>query len=451
MTEKLDFKKTLLLSSLIFGMFFGAGNLIFPIHLGQLAGENWLIATIAFLMSAIIIPWLALIALSQTRSAGIYDIAKPVGRGFAIFFLIATHVSLGPMIATPRTATVAYSLSFANWLPKQAQGIGLFLFSAIFFALVFWIGSREQNITKYIGKYLNPIFIILLLLIFLLAIFHPMGGLSHAANAAYQTKAFSSAFLEGYNTLDALAALAFGITIVRAIQMMGFKQSAIISKITAKTGLIAILGIAIVYVGLILLGATSLSQFKFSENGTIALTQIMMYYLGDFGGAFLAVMGTLAVLTTAIGLTASFAQDFHRIFPKVSYRSWLILTIALSFVASNFGLDTIISWAEPLLMFLYPIAIALIILGIASPLFNRARVVYLPTMILTFIPAIIDGIQNLPFNIALLKPFLTWYVNTIPMANVGLEWLMTTLIGFVLGLALYKIQGRNKVTLVENV
>ncbi|ADG39854.1 MULTISPECIES: branched-chain amino acid transport system II carrier protein [Leuconostoc] len=450
MKEKLDFKKTLLLSSLIFGMFFGAGNLIFPVHLGQLAGQNWLIATTGFLMSAIIIPWLALIALSQTRSAGIYDIAKPVGRGFAIFFLIATHVSLGPMIATPRTATVAYSLSFSNWLPKQAQGVGLFLFSAIFFALVFWIGSREQNITKYIGKYLNPLFIILLLLIFLLAILHPMGSLSHAANAAYQTEAFSSAFLEGYNTLDALAALAFGITIVRAIQMMGFQQSAVISKITAKTGLIAILGIAIVYVGLILLGATSLSQFKFSENGTVALTQIMMYYLGDFGSAFLAVMGTLAVLTTAIGLTASFAQDFHRIFPKVSYRSWLILTIGLSFGASNFGLDTIISWAEPLLMFLYPIAIALIILGIASPLFNQARIVYLPTMILTFIPAIIDGIQHLPFNIALLKPFLTWYVNTIPMANVGLEWLTTTLIGFVLGLALYKLQGRNKVTLVEN-
>lgn len=449
MAEKLDFKKTLLLSSLIFGMFFGAGNLIFPIHLGQLAGQNWLMATIAFLMSATILPWLALIALSQTRSAGIYDIAKPVGHRFAIFFLIATHVSLGPMIATPRTATVAYSLSFANWLPNQVQGIGLFLFSAIFFALVFWLGSLEKNITKYIGKYLNPIFIILLLLIFLLAIVHPMGSLSHSANPAYQTKAFSLAFLEGYNTVDALAALVFGITIVRAIQIMGFKQSATISKITAKTGFIAIMGIAIVYVGLIVLGATSLSQFTFSDNGTIALTQIMMYYLGDFGSAFLAVMGTLAVLTTAIGLTASFAQDFHRIFPKISYRSWLIVTIGLSFLASNLGLDTIIIWAEPMLMFLYPIAIALIMLGVASPLFHQARIVYLPTMSLTFIPAIIDGIQHLPINITRIKPFLTWYSNTIPMAEVGLEWSMATIIGFVIGLILYKLQVRNKSILIK--
>ncbi|QEA34047.1 branched-chain amino acid transport system II carrier protein [Leuconostoc carnosum] len=449
MTEKIDFKKTLLLSSLIFGMFFGAGNLIFPVHLGQLAGQHWGLATIAFLLSAIIIPWLALIALSQTRSAGIYDIAKPVGSGFAIFFLIATHVSLGPMIATPRTATVAYSLSFANWLPNNLQTIGLFLFSAIFFGIVYWLGSHEHNITKYIGKYLNPIFIFLLAVIFLLAIFNPMGQLSHTPNIAYQTQAFSSAFLEGYNTLDALAALAFGITIVRAIQMMGFEDTATISKITVKTGFIAILGIAIVYVGLILLGTSSLAQFKFSENGTIALTQIITYYLGSFGGAFLAVMGTLAVLTTAIGLTASFAQDFHRILPKISYRQWLIITIVLSFVASNFGLDTIISWALPLLMFLYPIAITLIILGIASPMFNNARIVYLPTMILTLIPAFFDGIQHLPFSITFLKPFLTWYATSIPLADVGLEWIATTIIGFVIGLILYKLRNVQQVADIE--
>lgn len=441
--KKLDFKQTMLLSSLIFGMFFGAGNLIFPVHLGQLAGGQWLTATIAFLLSATVIPLLALIALSQTRSAGVYDLAKPLGSGFAIFFLIAAHVSLGPMIATPRTATVAYSLSFGNWLPQGGQQIGLFIFSAIFFMTVFWLGSREKNVTKYIGKYLNPIFVILIGMIFLIALIHPMGGLTHTPTSAYQTSAFSSAFLEGYNTLDAIAALTFGISIVRAIQGLGFSDSGVIAKITAKTGIIAISGIAVMYIGLILLGATSLSRFNLSENGTIALMQITTYYLGDLGGAFLAVMGIIAVLTTAIGLTASFAQDFHRIFPKLSYKKWLFITIFLSFIASNFGLDTIISWALPVLMFLYPIAITLILLGVLSPLFNNARIVYLPTMILTFIPAILDGIKNLPAHIsgsATIEPLVSWYTNHIPFADVGLEWVITTIVGFVVGLVLYRIQ-----------
>lgn len=450
MTTKLDIKKTLLLASLMFGMFFGAGNLIFPVHLGQLAGLNWGPATIGFLLSATVIPLMALISLSQTRASGIYDLAKPLGRDFAIFFLIAVHVSLGPMIATPRTATVAYSLSFANWIPSSWQSIAQLIFSAIFFGIVYFLGSREQNLTKYIGQYLNPIFVILLVLIFLLAIFNPMGTLNHTAEAAYQTKAFSSEFIEGYNTLDAIAALAFGITIVRAIEAMGFSGRRQIAQITAKTGFIAIAGIAIVYIGLILLGATSLSHFKLSENGTTALMQITNHYLGSFGGAFLAVMGTIAVLTTAIGLTASFAQDFHRIFPKISYKKWLILTIGLSFMAANFGLDNIIAWAVPILMFLYPIAITLILLGLLSPLFNNASVVYLSTMIFAMIPAIMDGIANSPFS-GLFKGLVGYhddkgvlhfgfYQNLLPFADMGFGWITPTILGFLIGFTLYKIK-----------
>lgn len=457
MTKKLNIKQTLLLSSLIFGMFFGAGNLIFPIHLGQLAGENWGPATIAFLLSATILPLMALISLSQTRSSGIYDLAKPLGKGFAIFFLISVHVSLGPMIATPRTATVAYSLSFSNWLPSNLQTVGQFIFSAIFFAIVYFLGSSDKHLTKYIGKYLNPIFIILLIIIFLLAIFNPLGDLHGTAQVAYQTDAFSAAFLEGYNTLDAIAALAFGITIVRAIEAMGFTESTDVAKITAKTGIFAILGIAIVYIGLILLGASSLSHFNLSDNGTTALMQITNHYLGSLGGAFLAVMGILAVLTTAMGLTASFAQDFNRIFPKISYKKWLLLTIVLSFISANFGLDNIISWGLPVLLFLYPISITLVLLGLLSPLFNNSKIVYFPTMMLVFIPAVLDGIANAPFANTF-KYLIGYhdvkgilhngiYQNLLPFADHGFGWIIPGIVGFIVGIFLYKI--RRKVNVFE--
>ncbi|MGK0607324.1 branched-chain amino acid transport system II carrier protein [Enterococcus gilvus] len=448
--KNLNMKETLLLASLIFGMFFGAGNLIFPIHLGQLAGEHYISATIAFLLSATVIPLAALISLIQTRSTGIYDLAKPLGNSFAIFFLIAVHISLGPMIATPRTATVAYAFSFANWLPDSWQTIGQIIFSAIFFGIVYFLGSREERLTKYIGKYLNPLFIFLLSIIFLLALFNPLGNLNHAAQTVYQTKAFSSSFLEGYNTLDAVAALAFGITIVRAIENMGFKDNYQIAKTTAKAGTIAIFFIGLVYIGLILLGASSLAHFKLSSDGTTALMQIVHYYLGYFGGAFLTIMVILAVLTTAMGLTASFAQDFNRIIPKVSYKKWLGLTITLSFLSANFGLENIISWGFPVLMFLYPIAITLIILGLLSPLFEKAEMIYLPTMGLVAIPAIFDGISNAPF--AQFFHYLIGYhdskgmlhngiyQNLFPLSTEGFGWLIPGIVGFIIGLIVHKRQ-----------
>ncbi|GMA68987.1 hypothetical protein GCM10025879_02330 [Leuconostoc litchii] len=353
------------------------------------------------------------------------------------------------MIATPRTATVAYSLSFAQWLPNSWQLAGQITFSAIFFSVVYFLGSREQHLTKYIGKYLNPIFIILLGLIFILAIFKPMGGFDHAAQQMYQTKAFSSAFLEGYNTVDAIAALAFGITIVRAIETMGFNKRQDIARITAQTGIIAIAGIAFVYVGLIILGATSLAHFNLSENGTIALMQITNHYLGTFGGAFLAVMGTLAVLTTAIGLTASFAQDFNHIFPKISYKNWLLITIVMSFISANFGLNNIIAWGLPILLFLYPIAITLILLGLLSPLFEKSSIVYWPTMLFVLIPAIMDGIANAPFA-ASFKYFIGYhdtkgvlhfgaYQSIVPFASIGFGWIIPGFFGFIIGMLVYKI------------
>lgn len=444
MEKKLTKQQIILLVSLIFGLFFGAGNLIFPVHLGQLAGAHWLSATGGFLLSATLIPLAALIALSTTRSVGIYDLARPVGTSFAVIFLIACHMSLGPLIATPRTATVAYSLSFANWLPKAWVGNGQIIFSIIFFVLVYLASIQSKRLINLIGKYLNPIFIILLIIIFILGWLHPMGSLQQPVTSQYTHHAFSAAFLQGYNTLDAIAALTFGITIVRSIESMGYRQAGTISKIIAKTGFWAMLGTATVYIGLILMGASSLGQVSLSENGATALSQIMQFYFGSFGQAFLGVMGTLAVFTTAMGLTASFAQDFNRIFPQISYRIWLAVTTILSFLVANLGLDQIIKWAAPVLMFLYPLAIVLIILGLLNPWIKQNKLIYRTTIFFTVIPAVFDGLSNAPFANQLggLVSYTTanglvqtgWYQSVIPGASIGFGWLIPALLGLIVGL-----------------
>ncbi|CAK8054077.1 branched-chain amino acid transport system II carrier protein [Eupransor demetentiae] len=452
MTKKLSWKQTLLLVSLIFGMFFGAGNLIFPVHLGQLAAGHWLPATIGFVLSATMVPLLALIAFSTSKSESIFDLVKPLGGGLAIFFLIAVHVTMGPLVATPRAASIVYSLSFANWLPQGIQGVSQVVFFVLYFGLLYWVGVQKQSLTVIIGKYLNPIFIVLLAFIFILGILHPMGSLEHVASAEYQRHAFTAAFLEGYNTVDIFSSLIFGISIVQAINAMGFHGSQTTGKIIAKTGTFAMLGLALFYLGLILLGATSLGKLTVSDNGAQGLTQIVTYYLGSFGQAFLAVTAFLAVFTSAMGLTSSFAQDFHKIFPKVSYKVWLAFTVILAFLVANLGLDNIIAWTMPFLIFLYPLAIVLTILGLLAPWLGRDKILYQTTMFFTLFPAILDGLVRAPFakSIGHLVGYLDQaghlhpglYQELLPGASVGFGWVLPAIIGFALGLILSRYHNK---------
>lgn len=436
--NKLNFRGTMLIASLIFGMLFGAGNLIFPVHLGQLAGGKWIPASLGFLVTGTLIPLIALIALGVSKSHGLYDFSAPAGKKFGAFFLIVTHLSLGPLFATPRTASTAFQLSFASVLPAKYQTIGLLLFSAIFFILVYLFAQNEIHLTRYIGKWLNPLFLVLLFTIFLIGLSKPMGNLHQDVATVYQTSAFANGFLEGYNTMDALATLAFGITIIKALSFLKITHPKQIAGSLIKAGTLAMGVEAIIYIGLIMLGTASLGQFKISANGGIALGQITQHYLGSFGTAFLGVMGTLAVFTTALGLVTSFAQDMHSIFPKISYNFFLILTTAASFCTSNMGLTQIIAWATPLLMFLYPLAMALILLSLLSAFFKLDTLVYRSTLLFTGTAAVLDGINAAPLLIRnLFSVVLEGYHQYIPFSGQGFGWILPTAAGMACGLCLH--------------
>lgn len=441
MENRITTRKSLIIASLIFGMLFGAGNLIFPIHLGQLAGEHWLTASSGFLISGVLIPLMALLAISITRSNGIYDLARPNGHYYALIFLILVHATLGPFFATPRTATVPYEIGIASHLPTGANTIGLLIYSAIFFSLVYYLSAREAKITTLIGKILNPLFLLMLFIIFLLAFISPLGSAGDITpTAAYTQNAFSNGFLEGYNTMDGLAALAFGITVISAIKALGIKHQRDVSLATAKSGLIGIIGVAIIYLGLIWLGATSLHHFRIAENGGTTLAQIAHYYLGTAGDAILATLATVTCLTTAMGLVVAFSQDFHRRFPRISYKTFLRLNCGLSFLFANLGLNQIITWSTPFLMFLYPLAITLIILGIASPLFNNDARVYKITTAFTLIPALFDMANALPAplnGLPAIKAMIAFANQYFPFFKLGFGWLSFGIIGMALGLIIH--------------
>lgn len=268
-----------------------------------------------------------------------------------------------------------------------------------------------------------------------------MGSASHqAATAAYQHAGFFNGFLQGYNTMDALAGLAFGVTVVTAVRQLGKTRPSSNAKVTAKAGVFATSMIGFIYVVLIWLGATTLANYKVSADGGVAFNQLVTYYLGGIGHALLATLITVTCLTTAVGLVAAFAQDFHKHFPKVSYHTWLALTCFASFFTANFGLDQIILWSTPMLMFLYPFAMVLILLSVFSPFFNRDPLVYALVVGFTTVPALLDMVAAFPPVVsqsAFGQTLGAFQHNVLPFASLGMDWVAPAVVGAVLGLGLH--------------
>ncbi|KRN21444.1 branched-chain amino acid transport protein [Lacticaseibacillus camelliae DSM 22697 = JCM 13995] len=441
---KLKTRDYVVVASMLFGLFFGAGNLIFPLHLGQLAGANWLPAALGFLVTAVVLPLLSVLAISATHAKGVYDVGLPLGKWFALAFMILIHATIGPLFGTPRTATVAFTTGVAPMLPKAAAQGGLLVFSALFFVAAFLLSYKETKITSAIGKVLNPTFLVLLFVLFFAGYLNRMGSVGAAAvTADYKSAGFLNGFLQGYNTMDALAGLAFGVTVVTAVRGLGLKKDGDVAKFTAKAGVLATAAIGLVYLLLIGLGAMSVNHFAVSSEGGTAFNQIVTYYFGAAGHALLAAMLTLTCLTTAVGLVAAFAQDFHKHFPKVSYRAWLAMMSFASFLTANFGLDTIIQWSTPMLMFLYPLAMVLIGLSVASHLFHRDPVVYGFVVAFTVVPALMDMVASFPavisksgFGLAITH-FRDAYL---PFSSLGLGWVAPALVGLAIGLTIHFVR-----------
>ncbi|GAY72375.1 branched-chain amino acid transport system carrier protein [Lentilactobacillus kosonis] len=408
------------------------------------------------MVTAVVLPLLSVLAISVTRSEGVYDVGRPLGPVFALTFMILIHATIGPLFGTPRTATVPFSVGVQPLLPQSFAHVGLLVFSALFFGAAFWVSYKESNVMGSVGKILNPVFLVLLFSVFSLGFLSPMGkAAQQTVTAAYQHQSFFNGFLQGYNTMDALAGLAFGVTVVTAVKQLGKTKPSENAKVTAKAGVFATAAIGSIYVVLIWLGSTTLAHFRASADGGVAFNQMVSYYLGGFGHALLATLLTVTCLTTAVGLVAAFAQDFHKHFPKVSYRAWLGMMCATSFLTANFGLDTIISWSTPMLMFLYPFAMVLILLSVTSPLFDRDPVVYALVVGFTTVPALFDMVGAFPPVVsqsAFGQTLTGFQQHVLPFASLGMDWVVPAVIGAVLGLSyhwLRPVLGKRRVTTPE--
>nr|WP_263314566.1 branched-chain amino acid transport system II carrier protein [Mammaliicoccus sp. Marseille-Q6498] len=452
MKNKLTLKENFFIGSMLFGLFFGAGNLIFPIHLGQTAGSNVFIANLGFLITAIGLPFLGIIAVGVSKTNGLFEISSRVSKSYAYIFTIALYLVIGPFFALPRLATTSFEIAFTPFISEKSVTLFLAIFSIIFFFVAWFYSRKPSKILDYIGKFLNPVFLILLGLIIVLAFIHPMGNISDAAvDASYQKNGLLKGFIDGYNTLDALASLAFGIIIVSTIKKLGITNPTTIAKETVKSGTISIVLMGLIYSLLALMGTMSLGHFKVSENGGIALAQIAKFYLGDYGTILLSLIIIVACLKTAIGLITAFSETFSELFPKRNYLMFATVVSIFSCLFANVGLTKIIQYSTPVLMFLYPLAITLILLTLFSSTFNHSKIVYRFTTFFTMIASFVDGVQASPdilLNTKFAKLVITFGEKFLPLFEMGMGWVLPAIIGFVIGFIVYLIKGKKKEAIV---
>ena len=272
------------------------------------------------------------------------------------------------------------------------------MFSLLFFAIVLWFSLKPGKILTWIGKILNPIFLVCLGILLLTALFHPMGAVREIApEGAYIPSAFFSGFLEGYNTMDALAGLAFGIIVVNVVKDLGIESPEAIAVNTVKAGIFGCGLMGIIYLAVAVVGAQSRGLYPVSANGGEALLVIARHYFGGAGAAILAVTVTFACLKTAVGLITSCSETFHSLFPTwFSYRTWAIGFCLLSFGIANLGLNAILACTLPVLMFLYPLAIALIFLALTGKWYRNDPLVYRSVILFTLLAAILDFLNAIP-------------------------------------------------------
>lgn len=456
MKEKLSKKELIFIASMLFGMFFGAGNLIFPIYMGQHAGKEMWGAVIGFLITGVGLPLMGVAAMGISRSNGLSELAGKVGKAYSVFFTCALYLTIGPFFAIPRCATVPFTVGVEPMLNESVnEQVVLAVYSVIFFLVVLGFSLFPGKILTWVGKILTPLFLIFLGVLVVTAIVKPMGNISEVEPAgAYQTKAFMTGFLEGYNTMDALASLAFGIVVITVIRDLGVTEPKAVAANTVKAGAFSCLIMAAIYVAVAVVGAQSGAVAEIAStciNGGDVFNRVACYYFGDAGAIILAVMITLACLKTAVGLVTSCSETFVKMFPKsFSYRIWAIIFSACSLLIANMGLNTIIEYAKPVLMFLYPLAITLILLGLFGNLFRHNKYVYRFTTGFTLAAAVVDLFANLPEGLRdamHIQPVIDWIQHDfLPLGEYGLGWICPAVLGLIIGLTVMFITCRRERT-----
>ena len=391
----------------LFSMFFGAGNVIFPPYLGFGAGTQWVNGFLFYFIADIGLALFALFTLLKV--GGSENITGRIGSVASNILMSAIILCIGPMVAIPRTAATTFEMSVAPLI----SGVSPVIFSVAFFIVVLLLSIRQSAVIDVVGKVLTPALLIGLLVLIIKGIISPLGSIvnPHVDSSFVIVNGIKS----GYQTMDVLAALAFGIIILKSAQEKGYSDARESSKMIRAAAVIAGVLLLIVYFGLTYLGATSASLFSLGISRAELVIGIVERLLGKVGLVIFAVVVALACMTTAVALVSSAASFFEKLTKgRLSYATLVIIICVSSAVISNLGLDRIVAVASPILDIVYPPTLVLIALSWFGDRLSRG--VYRWAVVGALIASVLSTLSLYGVSVPI--------VNTLPLASLGLGWIV---------------------------
>ena len=424
----------LALGFMTFALFVGAGNIIFPPIVGLQSGPNVWIAALGFLITAVGLPVVTVIALAKV-GGGMDALSSPIGKVAGGLLAAAAYLAVGPLFATPRTATVSFEVGLAPLTGESP--LALFLYSSVYFLIVFFVSLYPGRLLDTVGRFLAPLKIIALAILGIAAFALPAGDIG-SATPVYEAAPFSQGFIQGYLTMDTLGALVFGIVIVNAIRSRGVESPKLITRYAIIAGLVAGVGLTLVYISLFRLGSGSHEVAIGATNGAAVLHAYVQHTFGSLGSGFLAVLIALACLVTAVGLTCACAEYFSKILP-LSYKALVIILAGFSLVVSNLGLTKLIAFSVPVLTAIYPPCIVLVALSFCKGFWNEQTRIVGPVMLVSFIFGVVDALKG-----AGLADGLPNWLTHMPFSEQGLAWLVPSLIVLVGAFSYDRLLGKSQ-------
>ena len=414
---KLGKRNLLAVSVMLFALFFGAGNLIFPPFLGQNAGTHTLAAMVGFLATAVILPVLGVVVVA--RFDGLEKLGQQVGKRFALVFTLLIYLSIGPGLGIPRAASVPFEMAVAPYLPQGANlSLWMAVYSLVFFLVALWLCLSPGKLVNRIGRGLTPAMLTLLTLLFVCFLFRGETQVAQPRDS-YAAAPLLKGFTEGYNTMDTIAALNFGLVISTTLASFGLSEKRDRMRYTVLAGLLAGTILALVYAMLSYMGMCSSGVYALQDNGAWTLRCIVYQVFGGTGAVLLAAIFTLACLTTCVGLINSISQYFSTLFTGVSYRTWVFVITFFSLLVCNLGLNMILSISVPVLNAIYPVSIVLILLGLSHDLWKRNPFVYPMTVLGTAAVSVLYALGDAGVPLGSLGQLL----HRLPLYKMGFGWL----------------------------
>lgn len=421
-------KQVIMVGFTLFAMFFGAGNLIFPPALGFSSGEYFWTAIIAFVLTGVGLPLIGVIVGSISKD-GYKESLKNIHPAFAVTFLVAIYLTIGPFFAIPRTATTAYEMSIVPFLSENT-GMWLLIFSLVYFIVVLLLSLKPGTLVNSIGQVLTPLLLIGIVLLIAVAGYTYFNNPINPAVETFEgSSAFTTGFTEGYLTMDAIAAIAFSVFVLNSIRQLGVTNRKDLLIGTIKSALLAAVLLAAIYISLGWLanrvdlgGAVADDQ----NLGTFLLTFMSDEVFGIFGPILLGLIVLFACITTGTGLIVSVSEYFNSILPKVPYKVWVVLFVLISFGLANQGLNQVIATSVPILSIIYPVAMTTVLLLILTYFIPSPRLsLQIPVFLVSILSVIAVVHRNGWFEVS--------WIESLPLFSSSFEWIPFMLVGYILG------------------